>query len=63
MTSEETLVVVGIEIIARLVQFLESPAINLAIERFILALSEVLGHRLANEEILVVDLPCPSMWL
>jgi hypothetical protein len=44
-------------------QLLESPTIKLAREGFILALAKEVGHNLTNEEILVMDLPCPTMRL
>lgn len=53
----------GVEIIARLMQTFETPAIKLAGEGFILALHEVQGHNISNEEFFVVDLPCPTVRL
>ena len=55
--------VVRVEIIPGLLKTLETPAIKLARERFIFALGKELGCHLANEELLVVDLPCPTMRL
>ena len=55
--------VVSVEIIPRLMQLLESPAVKLAREGFILGLAKELGHNLADEELLVVNLPCPTMRL
>ena len=55
--------VVRVEIISGLLKTFEAPAIELTRERFIFALGKELGCRLANEELLVVDLPCPTMRL
>lgn len=55
--------VVCVEIVTGLLKTLEAPAIELARERFIFALGKELGRHLANEELLVVDLPCPTMRL
>jgi hypothetical protein len=44
-------------------QLLESPTIDLTREGFILALAKEVGHNLTNEEVLVMDLPCPTMRL
>jgi hypothetical protein len=55
--------IVRIVIIPRLMQLLESPAIKLAREGFILALAKEVGYNLTNEEVLVMDLPCPTMRL
>ena len=44
-------------------QLLESPTIDLTREGFILALAKEVRHNLTNEEILVMDLPCPTMRL
>jgi len=56
-------VVVCVEIVTGLLKTLETPAIKLARERFIFALGKELGCHLANEELLIVDLPCPTMRL
>ena len=55
--------VVRVEIISGLMKTFESPAIELTRERFIFALGKELGCHLANEELFIVDLPCPSMRL
>jgi hypothetical protein len=44
-------------------QLLESPTIELTSEGFILALAKEVRHNLTHEEVLVMDLPCPTMWL
>ena len=44
-------------------QLLESPTIDLTREGFILTLAKEVGHNLTNEEVLVMDLPCPTMRL
>jgi hypothetical protein len=56
-------VVEGIEIVSCLIQTFETPAIKLAGEGFELALHEVQGHNISNEELFVVDLPCPTVRL
>jgi hypothetical protein len=56
-------VIVRVEIVSRLMQPFEAPAIELAREGFILALDKVFGCHVANEELLVVDLPGSAMWL
>lgn len=61
--SQEALVVVGVEIVARLMQTFEAPTIELASEGLILALHEVFGHNVSNQKIFIVDLPCPAMRL
>ena len=60
---EEAFMVEGVEIVPRLMQALEPPAIELAGEGFVLALPKVSGYNLSNEEFLVVSLPCPTMRL
>ena len=55
--------IVRVEIVSRLMQSFEAPAIELAREGFILALDEVFGYHVADEELLVVDLPGSAMWL
>jgi len=55
-------VVVRVEVVSRLVQPFETPAIQLARERFVLALDEVFGHYLTHEEVFIVDLPCAAVW-
>ena len=62
-SSQEALVVVGVEIVARLMQTFEAPAIELASEGLILALHEVFGHNVSNQKIFIVDLPCSAMRL
>ena len=52
-----------IEIIAGLMQTLETPAIELTSEGFVFALDKVFGCDVLNEELLVVYLPCPPVWL
>lgn len=54
--------VVSIVVIARLVEPIEAPAIELTREGFILALDEVLWNHLADKEFLVMDLPCSAVW-
>ena len=61
--SQEALVVVGVEIVARLMQTFEAPTIELACEGLILALHEVFGHNVSNQKIFIVDLPCSAMRL
>ena len=52
-----------VEIVPRLMQALESPAVELTGEGFELALHKVFGHDVLNEELLVVNLPCPAVRL
>ena len=60
---QEAFMVECIEIIAGLMQTLETPAIELTGEGFVLALDKVFGYNVLNEELLVVNLPCPTVWL
>lgn len=62
-SSQEALVVVGIEIVPRLMQSFEAPSIQLPREGLIFALYKVFGHNVSNQKLLVVDLPCPAVWL
>ena len=55
--------IVGVEIIARLLQTFEAPTIQLAREGLLFALHEVFGHNVLNQKILVVNFPRPAMWL
>ena len=55
--------VIRVEIVPRLMQSFEAPANELAREGFILALVKVFGCHVADEELLVVDLPGSTMWL
>jgi len=55
--------IVGVEIIARLMQTFEAPTIQLASKGLIFALHEVFGHNVSNQQIFVVDFPCSSVWL
>lgn len=55
--------IVGVEIIPRLVQTFEPPAIKLPREGFVLTLHKVFGHDVLNEELFVVNLPCPTVRL
>ena len=48
-------------VVSRLMQTYEAPAIELAGERLVLGLNEVFRNHFINEELLVVDLPCPAM--
>ena len=41
----------------------EAPAIKLARERFKFAMGKERGYHLTNEELLIVDLPSPTMRL
>ena len=60
---EEAFMVECVEIVPRLMQALESPAIELTGEGFELALHKVFGHDVSNKELLVVNLPCPAVRL
>lgn len=55
--------IVGVEIIARLMQTFEAPTIQLAREGLVFALHEVFGHNVSNQKILVVNFPRPAVWL
>ena len=55
--------IIGVVIIARLMESFEAPTVELAGERFVLALDEVGGDDVTDEELLVVDLPRPTMRL
>jgi hypothetical protein len=48
-TSQETLVVIRVEIVSGLMEAFEAPAIELSCERFELALREEFGHHLTDE--------------
>ena len=62
-TPEETFVVIGVEVISGLTETFEAPPTTLAREGFILALAKKVWHNLTNEEVLVMDLPCPTIRL
>ena len=53
----------GVEIVPRLMQAFEPPAIELTGEGFVLALHKVSWNDFSNEEFLIVNLPCPTMRL
>ena len=55
--------VVGAEVISGLMETFEAPAIKLARERFKFALGKERGYHLTNKELLIVDLPRPTMGL
>jgi len=61
--AQEAFMIVGVEIIARLMQTFEAPTIQLASKGLVFALHEVFGHNVSNQKILVVNFPRPAMWL
>ena len=61
--AQEAFMIVGVEVIARLMQTFEAPTIQLASKGLVFALHEVFGHNVSNQQIFVVDFPCSSVWL
>ena len=62
-TPEETFMVERVEIISGLMKTFESPPTTLAREGFKSTVGKVLGYHLTNKELLIVDLPRPTMRL